>query len=99
MEQMTRDQAIAFAEARAWESMSKHERAELQIQQSKLCMPFDVFHEAIEDRLGRPVWTHELASPELLRQEMFGDRARPTLEEIMSMIPEEKRIALVVGAK
>jgi len=27
-----------------------------------LCLPFATFHEDIEKRLGRPVWTHEMAS-------------------------------------
>lgn len=27
--------------------------------------PFGLFHEDVEKRLGRPVWTHELASKEV----------------------------------
>ena len=29
--------------------------------ESKLCMPFSIFQEAVEKTLGRPVWTHEFA--------------------------------------
>jgi hypothetical protein len=28
----------------------------------KLIAPFDAFHAAVEERLGRPVWTHEFGS-------------------------------------
>jgi hypothetical protein len=30
-----------------------------------LCCPFGEFHEAVENRLGRPVYTHEFASKDL----------------------------------
>ena len=64
----------------------------LQLYQDKLCVPFSVFHEAIEKVLGRPVWTHEFAQIEKIRLEFEGIRAKPTLQEIMNQIPEEKRI-------
>ena len=56
---MTREQAIELAESKFWESMSFRERATFQLFEEKMCMPFDVFHEAIVKTLGRPVWTHE----------------------------------------
>jgi len=30
------------------------------------CSSFQVFHEYVEEKMGRPVYTHELASNELL---------------------------------
>ena len=59
MYQFTKEQAIEFSEKRNWEPMSYQERAKFQIEQKLLCMPFDIFHEAIEKTLGRPVYTHE----------------------------------------
>jgi hypothetical protein len=35
----------------------------------RLFMPFDLFHEGVEELLGRPVWTHEFAAGDLLRKE------------------------------
>ena len=63
---MTRKEAIAFAGSDAWKSMTYAERAALQVHEEFLCMPFDVFHEAVENVLGRPVFTHELISKETL---------------------------------
>lgn len=59
MSQLTREEAIEFHDSKKWESMTLHERAEFQLDQDKLCMPFDVFHEAVEKTIGRPVFTHE----------------------------------------
>ena len=95
MKQLTREQAIAFGENKLYERMTKRQIAEFQLEQQKLCVPFDVFHEAIEEALGRPVYTHEFAHPELLKQELCGEKPTPTLEEILDLIPEGKRILIM----
>ena len=59
IEQLTKEQAIAFHDNEQWKGMSFKQKATLQISQEKLCMPFDVFHEAVEKTIGRPVFTHE----------------------------------------
>lgn len=95
MEQFTKEQAIAFGENKLYEPLSYRERAELQLFQDKLCMPFDVFHEAITKALGRPVFTHEFAFRDELIKELNGEKDAPTLEEIINLIPEEKRILII----
>lgn len=55
MKQLTREQAIAFAENKGYEGWTARQIAEFQLQQRKLCVPMDVFHKAIEEALGRPV--------------------------------------------
>jgi hypothetical protein len=94
--QFTRDEAIAFGNARAWEAMSFVERARFQMYQELLCMPFDVFHEAISKALGRDVWTPELseANRQRLTDELNKIVAPPTMDEIIALIPEEKRIII-----
>ena len=92
MEQLTEKEAIQFHNSKLWEDMSAHEKVSLQLFQELLCMPFDVFHEAIEECLGRPVFTHEFAYIEMLRQEFLGEKESPTLEGIINLIPEEKRL-------
>lgn len=57
-------------------------------------MPFDVFHKAVEDTLGRPVFTHEFAGTSIM-EELRGEKAAPTFEEIMNLIPVEKRIVVL----
>lgn len=80
MKQLTKEQAIAFCENKCYEGMSYRQIAEFQIEQDRLCMPFDVFHEAIEKTLGRPVYTHEFAFREELRKELYGEKEPPTFE-------------------
>jgi hypothetical protein len=70
--QLGKMEAIAFAEEGEWEPMTFRERAEFQINQDLLCMPFSKFHEAVEMTIGRPVFTHEFAYPDHLRKEIFG---------------------------
>jgi hypothetical protein len=59
IEQLTKEEAIEFHDSGKWKDMSFKQKATLQISQEKLCMPFDVFHEAVEKTIGRPVFTHE----------------------------------------
>jgi len=92
MEQLTEQQAIALAEGRWWKKVDLAEAARFQLYQDRLCMDFSAFHEGIEKLLDRPVWTHEFAKIEGLRQESEGERPRPTLKEIIEIIPKGKRI-------
>ena len=77
--------------------MSSKDIVMFQLFQNRLCMDFGDFHEAIEKVLGRPVYTHEFAHPENLQQELLGDKPAPTLEEIIDLIPKEKRIIIFGG--
>ena len=92
---MTKEQAVALSETRFWEEMTIEQRAAFQLFEDRLCMPFDVFHEAVEQALKRPVWTHEFADQEALRKEFLGDKSAPTMQEIIEMIPAEKRIIIL----
>lgn len=96
MRQLTREEAIAFGESKVYEGWTDRQIAEFQMEQSKLCVPFDVFHRAIEKALGRPVFTHEFVfNYEELRKELYGEKEPPTFEEIIRLIPEEKRILII----
>jgi hypothetical protein len=92
---MTREEACELYKTGFWEYMSHEELARFQLAEPRLCMPFDVFHEAVEKTLGRPVYTHEFISMDALRRELSGDKPPPRLNEIMELIPEEKRILLL----
>ena len=97
MKQLTEQQAIAFYENKCYEGMTSRQIAEFQIGQDRLCVPFDVFHKAITEALGRPVYTHEFAlNRDGLRKELRGEKEPPTLEEIINLIPEDKRIVIQV---
>lgn len=90
------EQAIAIYESKIWETWTDEEIVKFQLFTPLLCMPFDKFHEAVEIVLNRPVWTHEFADSDSLRKEYLGERKAPTFEEIVSIIPEEKRIILQI---
>lgn len=95
MKQLTKEQALKFSESKAYEAMTERQIAEFQMEQDRLCMPFDVFHKALEDTLGRPVFTHEFGlNRDGLRKELHGEKAAPTFEEIVNLIPAEKRIII-----
>lgn len=58
-------------------------------------MPFDMFHEAVEKTLGRPVFTHEFAfNYPGLKDELMGTADAPTLEQIIALLPEGKTIVV-----
>ena len=94
MKQLTKEQAIAFYTNRCYDNMTYRQIAEFQMEQDRLCVPFDVFHKAMEKTLGRPVFTHEFAFKEELRKELYGEKEAPTFEEICSLISKEKLILI-----
>lgn len=95
---MTKEEAIQLSESNFWEGMTFEERAKFQLFEPLLCMPFDVFHEAVEKALGRPVWTHEFGfNVEGLRKELLKEAQAPTMADIINMIPADKRVIVVAG--
>lgn len=97
-DQLTREEALAIVESCIWEGWTHRERAEFQLQQRRLAMPFGVFHESVEKALGRPVWTHEFGlNWEGLCMELYGLAEPPDISGIVAMIPEEKRVIVRPG--
>lgn len=94
MKQLTREQAIQMAESKVYENWDSEKITRFQLFQSKLCMPFSTFHKAISEVLGRPVFVHEFADPDSIKEEYLGSRQAPTLEEIIEQIPEGKRLLI-----
>lgn len=92
---MTKEQAIELSESGFWEHLTPRQVAEFQMSEKLICMPFSVFHEALEESLGRPVFTHELGmNIDGIKAELFGGKPAPSLREIIDLIPREK-LALV----
>lgn len=94
-----REKAIALSESKWWEGISSREIAEFQMLTEELCLPFSVFHKAIEETLGRPVFTHEFSSLGFdgLIAELFDGAAPRTFDEVMDLIPAAKRIIVTVS--
>ena len=94
MKQLTKKQAIKFSESKVWETWTDEEIVRFQLFQEKLCMDFSRFHEAISKVLDRDVYTHEFADTDSLKEEYLGSKEPPTLDEIINLIPEDKRIII-----
>ena len=92
---MDREEAIALAETGWWKNETPEAIVAFQLWEEKLCMDFGDFHLAVEKASGRPVFTHEFAFAENLKQEFLGKKPRPTFGEILNLIPEEKRGFLI----
>lgn len=96
MKQFTEEQAIAFNDSREWEQWSDEQIVRLQLFQDKICMEWNRFHQALEKVLGRAVYTHEFTNKNIdnLKEEYLGTKQAPTFQEIVNLIPEEKRIVI-----
>lgn len=92
-----RENAIKLHDSSWWTGLEPRVIAEFQFFTEELCVPFGVFHEAIEKTLGRPVWTHEFVlNWDGIAAELRGEKSAPTMDEIMSLIPAEKRIIIAL---
>lgn len=96
MKQLTKEEAIQFAESRQWETMSLEQRALFQMEQDLLCMPFNIFHEAVQKTLNRPVFTHEFGlNRDGLLQELRGLVPAPSMWEVLDLLPPEKTLVVI----
>ncbi|MCG2841265.1 hypothetical protein L6Q21_09760 [Sandaracinobacter sp. RS1-74] len=75
--QLTREEAIRFAQEEHWKAMTPEQQAIFQIRQDRLCMPFDHFAKSMNLLLGRPVFTPEFADPDRLWSEIQGHTPAP----------------------
>ena len=90
-----KEKAIELYDSNWWKEKSYQEIAEFQLFTAELSCPFDVFHEAVEKSLGRPVFTHEFGlNYDGICKEFLGEKEPPTMNEILHMIPQEKLIVV-----
>jgi len=90
-----KEQAIALHDSEFWKDMTYRQRAEFQLNTVEMCMPFGVFLEAVREALGRPVFDFELVKNyDGLIAELHGVGGPPTLQQVIEMIPAEKRIVM-----
>lgn len=87
--------ALALYHSNWWIGREPRYVAAFQLTVRLLCMPFDLFHEALEAALGRPVWTHEMgANWGGLLDELRGDGPVPRMEDILALLPADKTIVM-----
>ncbi|MFW9992007.1 MAG: hypothetical protein ACFFD4_08085 [Candidatus Odinarchaeota archaeon] len=96
--ELTEEQAIELCKSGFWENLTPEERCKFQLYTRRLCMPWDVFRAAIDQTLGRSVFTHEFGLRfKELQEEFEGKRGKPTLDDLLNCIPAniKKMIVLV----
>lgn len=86
---LSRKEASEIYDSEWWEDASYQEIVAFQLFEPRLCMPFDLFHEAAGKVLRRPVYTHEFAFVEQLREEYLTNRPPMTLGESLSRLQTE----------
>jgi hypothetical protein len=95
--QISKEAAMALYESKIWVEWSFQQKSRFQLFQQRLSMPFDKFHKAVEKTLNRSVWTHEFGlSFKGIQEEFLGIKNAPSFEDIMNLIPEEKRIFITI---
>lgn len=97
MQQLTKEQAVKFYDSGVWREMTQEQICKMQLFQDRLCVPFDVFHEAVTNVLGRDVYTCEFAFRSDLQKEFLGEKQAPTLEEIVALIPNGSDVIVIQG--
>ncbi len=92
-----RQRAVALFESQWWLNRSTREIAKFQLFTAELCLPFSIFHHALEECLRRPIWIHEFGlNVEALVQEFLDERDAPTLDEILRLLPPDKLETVLV---
>lgn len=85
----------AFQNRRDPKEMTPQERAdEFRWWGDILTIPFNDFHKRVEELVGRSVWTHEFARPDLLIQEIESQQPA-TMGEVLDKIPGDKPIIIL----
>lgn len=93
-EDLAQETAVALYEASWWKSFGLQESAVLQLHQDRLCMPINKFKEALSFAFGRTIFSHELRDPDRLKAELSSLKKAPTFQEVLDMIPLEKRVVV-----
>lgn len=65
---MTREEAIRISDSKWWEQncVNPHMIVGFQLFEERLCMPFNVFHEAMEKVFMQSIFTHQFANQDFL---------------------------------
>ena len=65
---ITQESSKRLSNSKFWVKMTDEDIARFQLYQPILCMAFDLFHECIEELLGRPIHTHEFGLSNLIKE-------------------------------
>lgn len=86
----------SFEHRRPADEMTGEEREiEMRRVRGPLEIPFELVHQRVKELVGRPVFIHEMGSRNW--QSLVDEashRRHPTLQEVLELIPEEKRLVV-----
>lgn len=92
------ERAMKLVATKWWETATPREIAHLQLWRRECICPLSLFVDSLSPALGRPVMHHELGCDwDGLCLELIGERDAPTMQQIVGLIPEDKRMVLEVG--
>jgi hypothetical protein len=95
-----RDRAIALWQSEWWVGRGAREIARFQLFTRELCMPFQLFHQALAEALGRLVFIHELGfNTDGIIHEFIGEADPPTLDEILALFPSGRPSMTIEAAE
>lgn len=86
MKQFTREEAIRIYESRVWKDMTDEQIVKLQLFQKMISVPFQRYHEALENVLGRRIFTSEFDNSESLVKEYLSLNPEPGFEEVRTFL-------------
>jgi len=86
--QLSKEQAIAFGKNGEGEGWTAVQVAAFQLFQKRLCIDMCTFQTAVQEVLGRPVWSHEFAYPGALQQEFLAKVSGIPMSEVVQRFSE-----------
>jgi hypothetical protein len=90
--QLSYEEAIAVYDSKVWMKWTPEEIVKFQLYIKRLCLPFDLFQTAVEVVFERPVFTHEFAYGDALREEYERKYQKPSNEDIMNMVYSQLKV-------
>lgn len=76
MRQVTKKHAIKLYDNKVLEGWELERKVEFQLNQKRLCMPFNLFHKAVQEYFKRPVYTHEFADQQSMLKEFYSIKSQ-----------------------
>jgi hypothetical protein len=92
--ELNQEQAKSLFDSGLWKAWTPDQVVRFQLFQDRLCVEFSHFHKCITEVLCRSVFTHEFGFRDDLIKEYLGEKPAPTFDEIINLIPEQKRIII-----
>jgi len=92
--ELSEKDALKIFHSKVWKEWTHEEIVRFQLFEERLCVPFHLYHKAIEKVLDRNVWTHEFVYLKRLQEEYLGKRKKPTIQDNINLLPKDNQIIL-----